>query len=202
MGKRLTKIYTRTGDDGTTGLGDGSRVEKVSLRVEAMGQVDHLNALVGAILCHAGVPPEINEFLSDVQHDLFDLGAELCLPGTSRIADAHIERLEVRLDGINRHLGRLDNFILPGGTLAAAQAHVARTACRNAERAVLALCRQDETVNRPLRRYLNRLSDFLFVVARELNRCAGKPDVLWQQGRGVAAGEGAHDASPDQFLHD
>ena len=181
MGNRLTKIYTRTGDDGTTGLGDGSRVEKASLRVEAMGQVDHLNAFVGSILCHADVPSHINDILSDIQHDLFDLGAELCIPGTRRITDAHIDQLEVRLDDINKDLGRLENFILPGGSIAAAQAHLARTACRNAERAVLALCRQDETVNQPLRRYLNRLSDFLFVVARALNRCAGKPDVLWRQ---------------------
>jgi cob(I)alamin adenosyltransferase len=181
MGNRLTKIYTRTGDDGTTGLGDGARVDKASLRVDAMGQVDHLNAFVGSILCHADVPVHINEFLSDVQHDLFDLGAELCIPGTSRITDAHVERLEVRLDGINRDLGRLANFILPGGSIAAAQAHLARTACRNAERAVLALHRQEESVNAPLRRYLNRLSDFLFVVARALNRCAGRPDVLWRQ---------------------
>lgn len=184
MGNRLTKIYTRTGDDGSTGLGDGSRVRKASLRVEAMGQVDHLNAFVGSVLCHADVPGHIREFLSDVQHDLFDLGAELCIPGTSRITDTHIERLEVRLDDINKDLGRLEDFILPGGSVAAAQAHLARTACRNAERAVLALGGQEENVNEPLRRYLNRLSDFLFVVARELNRCAGKPDVLWIQRKG------------------
>jgi cob(I)alamin adenosyltransferase len=181
MGNRLSKIYTRTGDDGTTGLGNGSRIEKDSLRVEAMGQVDHLNAFVGTILCQADVPPHVAEVLAGVQHELFDLGAELCIPGSVFITDAHVDRLEQQLDEINKNLGALENFILPGGTPAAAQAHLARTACRNAERVVLALSRQDETVNSALRRYLNRLSDFLFVVARELNRCAGRPDVMWMQ---------------------
>jgi cob(I)alamin adenosyltransferase len=185
MGNRLTKIYTRTGDDGTTGLGDGSRIDKDSLRVEAMGQVDHLNAFVGAVLGQAEVPKQIAEYLADVQHALFELGAELCIPGTTRITDAHIEQLEVRLDEINKDLRRLEDFILPGGTVAASQAHLARTACRNAERAVLTLYRQDGTVNAPLRRYLNRLSDFLFVVARALNRSAGKSDVLWIQRKGT-----------------
>lgn len=184
MGNRLTKIYTRTGDDGTTGLGDGSRIEKDSLRVDAMGQVDHLNAFVGAVLCHVDVPRHIAECLADVQHDLFDLGAELCIPGTTRITEAHVDRLETQLDDINQNLGRLEDFILPGGTVAASQAHLARTTCRNAERAVLTLYRQDSTVNGPLRRYLNRLSDFLFVVSRELNRCAGRSDVLWIQRKG------------------
>jgi cob(I)alamin adenosyltransferase len=184
MGNRLTKIYTRTGDDGTTGLGDGSRIDKDSLRVEAMGQIDHLNAFVGAVLCHSGVPPNIAAFLADVQHDLFDLGAELCVPGMTRITDAHIERLEAQLDDINKALGRLEDFILPGGAVAAAQAHLARTACRNAERAVLRLSRSDDTVGGSLRRYLNRLSDFLFVVARELNRCAGRRDIVWIQRKG------------------
>lgn len=181
MGNRLSKIYTRTGDDGTTGLADGSRVGKDSLRVEAMGQVDHLNAFVGAILCQADVPPHVGEVLARVQHELFDLGAELCIPGSEFITDDHVSRLEQQLDDINQNLGPLENFILPGGTPAAAQAHLARTACRNAERTVLALSRQDETVNGALRRYLNRLSDFLFVIARELNRCAGRPDVIWMQ---------------------
>jgi cob(I)alamin adenosyltransferase len=181
MGNRLTKIYTRTGDDGTTGLGDGSRTKKDSLRVGAMGEVDHLNAFIGAILACADVPHTLAENLSDVQHDLFDLGAELCIPGSLRITQAHINRLEQQIDALNAHLGRLADFILPGGTHAAAQAHLARTACRNAERAVLALYREDATVNEPLRQYLNRLSDFLFVVARELNHSAGRSDVLWIQ---------------------
>lgn len=184
MGNRLTKIYTRTGDDGTTGLGDGSRIDKDSLRVEAMGQVDHLNAFVGAVLSHPEIPACVTGYLADIQHDLFDLGAELCIPGTERITDKHIERLEMQLDGLNAQMGRLQDFILPGGTPAAAQAHLARTVCRTAERTVLALSRQDASVGGPLRRYLNRLSDFLFVVARELNRCAGRPDVIWIQKKG------------------
>jgi cob(I)alamin adenosyltransferase len=191
MGNRLTKIYTRTGDDGTTGLGDGSRIDKDSLRVEAMGQVDHLNAFVGAVLSQQGVPEEVAGYLSDVQHDLFDLGAELCIPGLTRITDVHVERLETQLDRLNENLGRLQDFILPGGTPAAAQAHLARTACRNAERTVLALSRQDPIVNAPLRRYLNRLSDFLFVVARELNRSAGRPDVVWIQRKGETSATAA-----------
>ncbi|WP_199688315.1 cob(I)yrinic acid a,c-diamide adenosyltransferase [Noviherbaspirillum sedimenti] len=175
-------------DDGTTGLGDGSRTEKDSLRVAAMGEVDHLNAFVGSILCHAEVPAHIRPLLEDVQHELFDLGAELCIPGSTRISEEHVVRLENQLDAINEHLGRLQDFILPGGTVAAAQAHLARTACRNAERALLALSRQDATVNAPLRRYLNRLSDFLFVVARELNRSAGTSDVLWIQRKAQTSG--------------
>lgn len=181
MGNRLTKIYTRTGDDGTTGLGDGSRIDKDSLRVGAMGEVDHLNAFIGAVLSHASVPEALAASLSDVQHDLFDLGAELCIPGSVRITQTHIGRLEQQIDALNVHLGRLEDFILPGGTPAAAQAHLARTACRNAERAVLALYRADATVNAELRQYLNRLSDYLFVAARELNRSAGRKDVLWIQ---------------------
>ena len=181
MGNRLTKIYTRTGDDGTTGLGDGSRIDKDSLRVGAMGEVDHLNAFIGAILSLGDAPEALAASLSDVQHDLFDLGAELCIPGTERITQTHIGRLEQQIDALNAHLGRLEDFILPGGTPAAAQAHLARTACRNAERAVLALYRADATVNAALRQYLNRLSDYLFVVARELNRSAGRKDVLWIQ---------------------
>lgn len=181
MGNRLSKIYTRTGDDGTTGLGDGSRIAKDSLRVDAMGEVDHLNAFVGAILCQPDVPEHISEMLSVVQHELFDLGAELCMPGMIFISDDHVDRIEQQLDEVNKGLSALENFILPGGTPAAAQAHLARTACRNAERAVLALSRNDEAINGALRRYLNRLSDFLFVVARELNRSSGRSDVMWLQ---------------------
>ncbi|OWW21550.1 cob(I)yrinic acid a,c-diamide adenosyltransferase [Noviherbaspirillum denitrificans] len=184
MGNRLTKIYTRTGDDGTTGLGDGSRIDKDSLRVQAMGEVDHLNAFIGTVLSQADVPAAVRDYLADIQHDLFDLGAELCIPGSARITPEHVTRLEVQLDALNANLGRLEDFILPGGTPAAAQAHLARTACRNAERAVLALAREWAGVNAPLRRYLNRLSDFLFVTARELNRCAGRKDVVWVQRKG------------------
>lgn len=186
MANRLTKIYTRTGDDGSTGLGDGSRLDKASLRVEAMGQVDHLNAFLGAVLSQPDLPAHMLTCLADVQHDLFDLGAELCIPGSARITDAHVARLEAQMDALNAPLGRLADFILPGGTVAASQAHLARTACRNAERAVLAMHRGDGKVNGALRRYLNRLSDFLFVAARELNRSAGRPDVLWIQRKGEA----------------
>jgi cob(I)alamin adenosyltransferase len=184
MGNRLTRIYTRTGDDGTTGLGDGSRIDKDSLRVQAMGEIDHLNAFIGTVLSQAGVSGPIRNYLSDIQHDLFDLGAELCIPGSERITSAHVTRLEMRLDEVNANLGRLEDFILPGGTIAAAQAHLARTACRNAERTVLALAKEGNGINTPLRRYLNRLSDFLFVAARELNRCGGGHDVMWVQRKG------------------
>ena len=182
MGKRLTKIYTRTGDDGTTGLGDGSRLAKDSPRIEAIGLVDTLNSFVGRILSH-DVPPKVRSVLEDVQHDLFDLGAELCLPGVTKIDEKHLARLERELDGFNKDLPGLKEFILPGGAPAAADAHLARTACRNAERSVVALGKV-EPAGEDARRYLNRLSDLLFVLARVVNRAAGKPDVLWQQGRG------------------
>ena len=184
MGNRLTKIYTRTGDDGTTGLGDGSRIEKNSLRVGAMGEVDHLNAFVGAVLSHSDMRAEVQACLTDVQHDLFDIGAELCIPGLVRITDSHVRRLEERLDMLNQNLGRLEDFILPGGSPAASHAHLARTTCRKAERALLQLWREDggkESAPPAHCRYLNRLSDLLFVVARTLNRSAGRPDVVWIQ---------------------
>lgn len=184
MGNRLTKIYTRTGDDGTTGLGDGSRIQKHRLRVHAMGEVDHLNAFIGTVLSQENVSETVRKSLSDIQHDLFDLGGELCIPDSERITPSHVARLEMQLDELNAPLGRLEDFILPGGTPAAAQAHLARTACRNAERTVLALSHEENTVNAPLRQYLNRLSDFLFVVARELNRSAGQKDVVWIQRKG------------------
>ncbi len=181
MGKRLTKIYTRTGDDGTTGLGDGTRLPKDSPRIEAIGLVDALNSFIGRVLSHE-VPDKVRSCLEDVQHDLFELGAELCLPGVTKIEDTHLARLERELDGFNADLPGLKEFILPGGAPAAADAHLARTACRNAERVVVALGRL-EAVGDGGRRYLNRLSDLLFVLARVLNRAAGRPDVLWQQGR-------------------
>lgn len=181
MGKRLTKIYTRTGDDGTTGLGDGTRVAKDSLRIEAIGAVDSLNSFIGRVLSH-DLPDRVRECLVDVQHDLFELGAELCLPGVTKIEDAHLARLERELDAFNADLPGLKEFILPGGASVAADAHVARTACRNAERIVVALGKV-EPAGDGARRYLNRLSDLLFVIARVVNRAAGRPDVLWQQGR-------------------
>jgi cob(I)alamin adenosyltransferase len=181
MGKRLTKIYTRTGDDGTTGLGDGSRLPKDSLRIDSIGLVDTLNSFIGRVLAHE-VPAEVRRCLEDVQHDLFELGAELCLPGVTKIEDTHLARLERELDTFNATLPGLKEFILPGGSLASADAHLARTACRNAERSVVALAKA-EPAGDGARRYLNRLSDLLFVLARVINRAAGKPDVLWQQGR-------------------
>src|SRR5436190_10913346 len=181
MGKRLTKIYTRTGDDGTTGLGDGARLPKDSLRIEAIGLVDTLNSFVGRVLAH-DIPPAVRECHVDVQHDLFELGAELCLPGVTKIEEAHLARLERTLDRFNAELPGLKEFILPGGSPASADAHLARTACRNAERVVVALGHA-ELGGDGGRKYLNRLSDLLFVLARVINRAAGQPDVLWQQGR-------------------
>ena len=181
MGNRLSKIYTRTGDDGTTGLGDGSRTQKDSLRVEAYGTVDELNSAIGVLI--ASLENEsLKEMLLDIQHDLFDLGGELCIPGTSMIDDAKIERLENELDKLNEHLPALKDFILPGGSLAAAQAHLARTIGRRAERRVISLARQEE-VNEAAIRYLNRLSDLMFVIARTTARASGVGEILWNHER-------------------
>lgn len=183
MGNRLSKIYTRTGDAGTTGLGNGERVSKNSQRVHAMGDVDELNALLGVLLCET-LPGDVRELLVGVQHDLFDLGGELCIPEMSLITAHHVERLEEALDRLNEPLEPLKDFILPGGTRAAAQTHQARTVCRRAERMVVALAESaDEPVNDAPRHYLNRLSDLLFVLARVLNRVDGRGDVLWEKGR-------------------
>jgi cob(I)alamin adenosyltransferase len=179
MGHRLSKIYTRTGDDGSTGLGDGSRTGKDSLRVEAYGTVDELNSVIGMVLAHE-VPPSVAEALIQVQHDLFDLGGELCLPaGTALVFDADVTRLEQLLDGFNGELPPLKDFILPGGGHAAATCHLARTVCRRAERVLVALSRT-EPVRPQCIRYLNRLSDLLFVIARLLARQAGAGEVLWK----------------------
>jgi cob(I)alamin adenosyltransferase len=179
MGKRLSKIYTRTGDDGTTGLSDGSRVAKDTLRMHAIGEVDELNSTLGIVLTEA-LPDVIRVTLVRVQHDLFDLGGELSVPGHAIISAKHIARLERELDAMNAALAPLTNFILPGGTRAAAAAHVARAVCRRAERALVSLAHTG-TVPSLLLQYLNRLSDLLFVTARALNRHAGTPDVLWEQ---------------------
>lgn len=181
MGKRLTKIYTRTGDDGTTGLGDGSRLGKNELRVAAMGTVDELNSLIGRLQTNE-IAIEVRECLSRIQHDLFELGAELCLPGVTKIDDSHVKRLERELDALNAGLPALEEFILPGGVPAAADAHVARTVCRRAERTLVALGKTAPG-GEAGRRYINRLSDLLFVIARVLNDAAGRPDVFWQQGK-------------------
>ncbi len=179
MGKRLSKITTRTGDDGTTGLGDGSRTRKDALRVRAMGDVDELNSHIGVLLTEA-LPDEVRADLVDIQHDLFDLGGELCIPGFSMIKDMQVARLDERLANYNATLPRLEEFILPGGARAAAIAHVCRTVCRRAERAIVALG-AEEKLNEAPRQYVNRLSDLLFVLARVLNRAAGGNDVLWEQ---------------------
>jgi cob(I)alamin adenosyltransferase len=181
MGHRLSRIVTRTGDAGTTGLGDGSRVSKTSARIEAIGAVDELNSTVGVALAD-GLTVPIGALLTDVQHDLFDLGGELSIPGHSAITSLHIDRLEDAVEHYNAQLPPLKEFILPGGTRAAAQMHVARTVCRRAERAVVALAAHED-VSQPSRIYLNRLSDLLFVLARALNRAGGSPDVLWQKDR-------------------
>ncbi len=181
MGHRLSRIYTRTGDDGSTGLGDGSRTGKDSPRVEAFGAVDELNCLIGQLLS-LQPPAELAAELVTIQHELFDLGGELCIPGHAMIVDTQVERLEQCLDRLNADLRPLKEFILPGGTPAAAVCHLARGVCRRAERRVVALARA-EPVNDPGRRYLNRLSDLLFVMARHLNHAAGVGDVLWQRDR-------------------
>lgn len=182
MGNRLSKIYTRTGDDGSTGLGDGARVGKDSLRVAAYGTVDELNCAVGMVLASAGVDDAVRETLTQVQHELFDLGGELCIPGMVMIEDADIDRLEQVLDGFNEPLPPLKDFILPGGGMAAATCHLARTVCRRAERDVVALSRIED-VRPQAQRYLNRLSDLLFVLCRVLARHSGHGEVLWQHER-------------------
>jgi cob(I)alamin adenosyltransferase len=180
MANRLSAIATRTGDDGTTGMGDGTRTRKDALRVMAMGDVDELNSNLGVLLCEP-LPDEVRELLVGVQNDLFDLGGELCIPGYTMITDAHILRLDNALAQHNETLPRLAEFILPAGTRAASLAHVCRTVARRAERAVVALAAA-EAVNPNPQRYLNRLSDLLFVLARVLNRFGGGGgDVLWQQ---------------------
>jgi cob(I)alamin adenosyltransferase len=181
MGHRLSKIYTRTGDQGETGLGDGSRVAKDSLRIEAIGAVDELNSNLGVLLCEP-VGADVRELMISVQHILFELGGELSIPGHERVGTAHVTRLERALDGFNADLEPLKEFILPGGSRAAALCHVARTVCRRAERRVIALASK-ERVSPYCIQYLNRLSDLLFVLSRTLNRRQGHGDVLWQKGR-------------------
>ncbi|MGH8040954.1 MAG: cob(I)yrinic acid a,c-diamide adenosyltransferase [Rudaea sp.] len=181
MGNRLSKIYTRTGDDGTTGLGDGTRTRKDSARVAAYGTVDELNSAIGMVLAQE-VSDSVRETLTQTQHDLFDLGGELCIPGMAMIHDADIARLESTLDDFNADLPALKEFILPGGGMAAASCHLARTVCRRAEREVVMLAQQ-ESVRPEAVRYLNRLSDLLFVLARVLARASGHGEVLWQHER-------------------
>jgi cob(I)alamin adenosyltransferase len=182
MGNRLSKIYTRTGDDGTTGLGDGTRVAKDGERVEAYGTVDELNSSLGVLLAVQDLPANVTACLTEVQHELFDMGGELCIPGHHVITAAHITRLEEALDGFNDSLPPLREFILPGGGPAAAACHLSRTIARRAERRVLTLSRV-ESVSPEVVKYLNRLSDLLFVLARVLARHERGTEVLWRHDR-------------------
>lgn len=181
MGNRLSKIYTRTGDDGTTGLGDGSRTDKDGARVAAYGTTDELNSVIGVVLT-LPVPSPVQRVLHEIQHHLFDLGGELCIPGHQAIKEEHVEWLEAVLDQFNDDLPALKDFILPGGGPAAAQTHVARTVCRRAERLIVSLQRSEDVPPFSLK-YLNRLSDLLFVLARVLARTEGGSEVLWQHDR-------------------
>jgi cob(I)alamin adenosyltransferase len=182
MGNRLSKIYTRTGDDGSTGLGDGARIAKDSLRVEAYGSVDEANSAVGVVLAVPTLPQAVRRCLTEVQHDLFDLGGELCIPGHRMVTGAYVDRLETELDGFNDPLPPLKDFILPGGGAASAACHVARAVCRRAERRCWSLARVEEIAPDALK-YLNRLSDLLFVIARVLAREESGSEVLWRHRR-------------------
>jgi cob(I)alamin adenosyltransferase len=185
MGNRLSKIYTRTGDDGTTGLGDGSRVAKDSVRVEAYGTVDELNSAVGVLLAVPTLPPAVSACLTEVQHELFDMGGELCIPGHRVISAGQVTRLEQALDGFNDALPPLKEFILPGGGAGAAACHLARAIARRAERRVWTLARA-EAVSPEVAKYLNRLSDLLFVLARVLARHERGAEVLWRHDRKIS----------------
>ena len=180
-GNRLSKIVTRTGDAGTTGLGDGSRTTKDSLRIDAIGEIDELNSGLGVLLCE-DMPDNMRTALLDVQNDLFDLGGELCLPGMEVMKDAQVARLEAQAEAFNAELSMLKEFILPGGTRAASLAHLSRTVCRRAERSMVKL-HNAEPLSEAARRYVNRLSDLLFIHGRALNRAGGRGDVLWQKGK-------------------
>jgi len=184
MGNRLSKIYTRTGDDGTTGLGDGQRVSKNDARVEAYGTVDELNSAVGVLLAVPGLPEAVNRCLTEIQHELFDLGGELCIPGHRIITAAQVARLEQELDAFNDPLPPLKDFILPGGGPAAAACHLARAIARRAERRVWTAAElAKDAINPEALRYLNRLSDLLFVIARVLARHERGTEVLWRHDR-------------------
>jgi cob(I)alamin adenosyltransferase len=178
MANRLSKIYTKTGDAGTTGLGDGTRVAKDSLRVAAMGDVDELNSIIGLMLTEP-TSTEINKVLTRIQHDLFDMGGEICMPGYAMIKQERVTDLENTLDKWNDTLTPLKEFILPGGSRAAAYCHLARTVCRRSERTMITLNTHEKITEISLQ-YINRLSDLLFVLCRILNKEAGVPDVLWQ----------------------
>ena len=181
MGNRLTQIATRTGDNGTTGLGNNQRVSKNSLRVHAMGEVDELNSHIGLLLCE-DMPEDVRALLVEIQHQLFNLGGELSIPGFELLKEEAVSDLDTALDGYNARLPKLQEFILPAGTRGAAQAHICRTVARRAERSVVALG-NEEAINATPRQYLNRLSDLMFVLARVLNRMNGGDDVYWKSQR-------------------
>lgn len=181
MGNRLSKIYTRTGDEGTTGLGDGSRVSKTHPRVETFGTIDELNSLIGMILAQ-DLPMEVRDCFVAIQHDLFDLGGELSVPGYEAVDSSYTERLETELDAFNDKLPDLKEFILPAGGIATSTCHLARAVCRRAERDAVALA-ATEAINPAGLIYLNRLSDLLFVIARVLARFENGEEVLWQPGK-------------------
>ncbi|MFM2112637.1 MAG: hypothetical protein RLZZ271_1297 [Pseudomonadota bacterium] len=181
MGNRLSQIATRTGDNGTTGLGNNTRVSKDSLRVHAMGDVDELNSHIGVLLCE-DMPAGVRELLIDIQHQLFNLGGELSIPGFELLKAEALLQLDEALEHYNAQLPKLQEFILPAGNRAASQAHVCRTVARRAERAVVSLGQAEDVKDNP-RQYLNRLSDLMFVLARVLNRMNGGDDVYWKSER-------------------
>lgn len=181
MGNRLSKIYTRTGDKGSTGMADGSRIEKDSPRIAAMGDIDELNSVIGVVIseCEDG---EVREMLVTIQHDLFNLGAQLSMPEYQQITEQRVSWLEQCLDRMNEELSPLKEFILPGGGKAAAHCHLARAMCRRAERTIVSLARESE-ISEQVLAYINRLSDLLFVGCRVLSREAGAQEVYWQSSR-------------------
>ncbi len=181
MGNRVSKVYTRTGDKGTTGLGDGSRVAKDSTRVATYGTTDELNSVIGVVLS-CEIPDDVRALLGQIQQDLFNLGGELCVPGMELIHETEVQKLEQAIDHFNATLPPLKEFILPGGGMAAAHCHVARTVCRRAERLLVTLTHESNVRPEPLH-YLNRLSDLLFVIARVLGRGSGHDEVLWDHER-------------------
>ena len=187
MGHRLTKIVTRTGDDGSTGLADGRRVSKDAPRVRVLGEVDELNSALGCVLAH-DLPAAVRDVLAMVQNDLFDLGGETSIPGRTAMTDAHVARLDEAVAALNEPLPPLREFILPGGVPAAAACQLARAICRRAERALVGLAgTPDESVPLPSLQYMNRLSDLLFIAARTINRESGRAEAQWQPGRGAGA---------------
>ncbi|SEM01373.1 cob(I)yrinic acid a,c-diamide adenosyltransferase [Acinetobacter sp. DSM 11652] len=186
MGHRLSKIYTRTGDTGTTGLGDGSRVPKDDLRIDALGDVDELNAVIGVLRSHIAISTITDKSVWDntlglIQHWLFDLGGEVCIPGFNLVQPVSIEFLEKDIDRMNEVLPMLKDFILPAGTLVCSFAHQARAVCRRAERSVMSVHQRDQNIQATSLQLLNRLSDWLFVASRTLQRAEGGSEVLWQK---------------------